>query len=305
MLQAVVLDVDRQVLPRFEVRHPAAVHRCQHEAADHVALRLFLQDAERAQIAPAAVVGFALLINLLFTLDKYVGQHAVGFAPGVQDFLAWAEHFVQRRQQMTTDDVVLLRLDIEAGVSARCAPPPATAPPGSRCWRHRRRWRRTAPDADRRCAGCLVVFQFRAVREHAIVKWAVSFGPVAASRGIVDFTVAMVWLSSMEALLVEILTRTLMMYFKCILLGSASLVNTLVFVAVFFGRRSRLQNMKKRIVRMRKCPLINGGVSRIKALRHLMPIVCVKPLSRPIFGGAKRFTLWPRTQTGSYLVIFS
>ncbi|CDJ78215.1 Hypothetical protein SMB2099_3601 [Serratia marcescens SMB2099] len=36
-----------------------------------------------------------------------------------------------------------------------------------------------------------------------------------------------------------------MMYFKCILLGSASLVNTLVFVAVFFGRRSRSQNMKK------------------------------------------------------------
>lgn len=27
---------------------------------------------------------------------------------------------------------------------------------------------------------------------------------------------------------------------------------------------------------MRKCPLINGGVSRIKALLHLMPIVCVK-----------------------------
>jgi hypothetical protein len=36
-----------------------------------------------------------------------------------------------------------------------------------------------------------------------------------------------------------------MMYFKCILLGSAPLVNTLVFVAVFFGRRSRSQNMKK------------------------------------------------------------
>lgn len=47
------------------------------------------------------------------------------------------------------------------------------------------------------------VFQFRVVREHAIVKWAVSFGPVAASRGIVDFTVAMVWLSSMEALLLR------------------------------------------------------------------------------------------------------
>ena len=120
------------------------------------------------------------------------------------DFLTRAEHFVQRRQQMTTDDVVLLRLDIEAGVLLRDA-------------LHRRQQRRRVLDVggigadgvEQRLtliAVALVahvenVFQFRVVREHAIVKWAVSFGPVAASRGIVDFTVAMVWLSSMEALL--------------------------------------------------------------------------------------------------------
>ncbi|MNE60103.1 hypothetical protein D3C80_1552290 [compost metagenome] len=116
VFHAVVLDVDRQVLARFEVDHLATVNRRQHEAANHLALWLFFDDAEGSSIAPATLGSFAGLINLAFALDKYIRQHPVGFTPGVQHFLPRAEHFVQGCQQMTTDNLILIRANIQAGM---------------------------------------------------------------------------------------------------------------------------------------------------------------------------------------------
>ncbi len=113
------LQPDAQILPGTVFRHRTAVDWFKLKAGDQCATRGFRNDAEGARAFPAAVFAGVLVINLGFPMNKDVSQYAIGFAPRVQHFLARVEHFVQRRQQMCPDDVVLLRLNLEAGVLLR------------------------------------------------------------------------------------------------------------------------------------------------------------------------------------------
>ncbi|MNE97329.1 hypothetical protein D3C80_1956550 [compost metagenome] len=90
MLQATIVNINRQILTWLVIGHAAAVYRCQYKAGYDLALRLFFHDAEGSQITPAAVTLFRFLINLAFTLNKHVGQHPVGLAPGIKHFLTRA-----------------------------------------------------------------------------------------------------------------------------------------------------------------------------------------------------------------------
>ncbi|CCK03605.1 hypothetical protein BN129_2290 [Cronobacter sakazakii 701] len=110
------LDPDGGVLAGQVIGDRAAIHRLQLKACDNGALRRFIHDAEFTRTFPAAGFLRVALVNLGFAVNKHARQHAIGFAPRVQHFLAWAEHLIERRQQVLAHNVVLLRFDIKAGV---------------------------------------------------------------------------------------------------------------------------------------------------------------------------------------------
>ena len=110
------LQPDRQILAWMIFRYRAAVDRLKFKAGNQRAARRFFDDAERAGAFPAAGFAGAFAVDLRLTVNKDVGQYAVSLAPGIQHFLAGAEHFVKSGQQVGTDNVVLLGLDLEAGM---------------------------------------------------------------------------------------------------------------------------------------------------------------------------------------------
>ncbi len=114
--KALGLQPYRQILARLVIRYRLAVYGFHFKAGDQRAARGFLHDTEGAGAFPATGFAGVVLINFRFTIDKHASQYPVGFTPCIQHFLARTEHFVQRRQQMRADNIVLLRLDLEAGV---------------------------------------------------------------------------------------------------------------------------------------------------------------------------------------------
>ncbi|SAJ30348.1 Uncharacterised protein [Enterobacter cloacae] len=116
MREAFRLQPDAQILARLVIGNRLTVHWLKLKAGDQCAARGFLNDAEGARAFPAAILAGVFAVDLRFTVDEYVCQYAIGLTPGIQYFLARAEHFVQGCQQVTADDVVLLRFDLEAGV---------------------------------------------------------------------------------------------------------------------------------------------------------------------------------------------
>ena len=116
IFEAFRLQPDGQILARLVIGDRLAVDRLELKAGDKLAARGFLHDAERAGPFPAAGFTGVLLIDLGFAADKDVRQHPVGFTPGIEHFLARTEHFIEGRQQMAANNIVLLRFDLEAGV---------------------------------------------------------------------------------------------------------------------------------------------------------------------------------------------
>ena len=116
IVEAFRFQPDGQVLARLVIGDRLAINRFELKAGDKLAARGFLHDAERAGPFPTAGFTGVLLINFCFAADKDVRQHAVSFPPGIKHVLTRAEHFIEGRQQMAANDVVLLRFDLEAGV---------------------------------------------------------------------------------------------------------------------------------------------------------------------------------------------
>ena len=113
------LQPDAEILPRTVFCHCATVDRLQFEAGDKRAARCFSHNAEIASTFPTTGFAGVFVIDFRLAIDKYISQYTIGFTPRVQHFLPRAEHFVQRCQQVFTDDVVLFRFDLEAGVLLR------------------------------------------------------------------------------------------------------------------------------------------------------------------------------------------
>ena len=116
IFEAFRFQPDGQVLARLVIGDRLAINRFELKAGDKLAARGFLHDAKRAGPFPAAGFTGVLLIDLGFAADKDVRQHPVGFTPGIEHFLARTEHFIEGRQQMAANNIVLLRFDLEAGV---------------------------------------------------------------------------------------------------------------------------------------------------------------------------------------------
>ncbi|MNE20710.1 hypothetical protein D3C80_1138440 [compost metagenome] len=119
MWEPLGLDPHAKILTWLIVRDRQTINRLKFKTGDQRATRCFLYDAESTRSFPAALFSGVFTVDLRFAIDKYIRQHAIGFAPGIQHLLAWAEHLIQRRQQMAADNIVLLRFDLEAGVFLR------------------------------------------------------------------------------------------------------------------------------------------------------------------------------------------
>ena len=75
--------------------HGTAVDRLKLKAGNQRAARRFSDNTEGAGAFPAAGFAGAFAVDLRFTVNKDVGQYAVGLTPGIQHFLAGAEHLVK------------------------------------------------------------------------------------------------------------------------------------------------------------------------------------------------------------------
>ncbi len=119
MFEAGRLQVDCQILTGLKGGDRAAIYRRKGKAFNHIALLRNCADAKRPGAAPAAGLLLRGLINFLFAIDEYARQYAVGFAPCRQRLFAWIQQLFNGCQQIFTDDGVLRRLDIQAGMFLR------------------------------------------------------------------------------------------------------------------------------------------------------------------------------------------
>ena len=91
------LQPDAQILSWLIISYRLTVNRFKFKAGNKLAARRFLNDTERARTFPATVLTGVFAVDLRFTVDEYVCQHAIGFPPRVQYLLTRTEHFVQGR----------------------------------------------------------------------------------------------------------------------------------------------------------------------------------------------------------------
>ena len=113
------LQMHRQILTRFKGRYRAAIYRTEGKAFNHLALLLNSTDAKRTSAAPATGLLLRRLINLLFAINEHICQYAIGPAPGCQRLFTRIQQLFNGCQQIFTDDGVLRRLNIQAGMFLR------------------------------------------------------------------------------------------------------------------------------------------------------------------------------------------
>jgi hypothetical protein len=106
------------VLARNKMRQEAAIRWFQIKGNDVFTFVHFFRHYKFVEISPAPWQLFRLAVELFLHLDEQVGQHLIGFRPGLQDAVICrtSQHLADGRQEMLVDNGVMFGFDTDVTV---------------------------------------------------------------------------------------------------------------------------------------------------------------------------------------------